>query len=66
MALQRIYENRQQTRYVLAMLEGINASLIYDAVELDIIEVERESNRKTAGYRFHLSDRGPKLLAIAD
>ena len=55
-----------ETRYELAVLEGINARLIYDAVELDLVEVERESNRKTGGYRFHLSDRGRKLLDITD
>jgi len=38
----------------------------YDAVELDLVTVERESNRKTGGYRFHLSDRGRKLLDITD
>ena len=53
-------------RYELAVLEGINARLIYDAVELDLVEVERESNRNTGGYRFQLSDRGRKLLDITD
>jgi hypothetical protein len=54
------------TRYELALLEGINARLIYNAVELDLVEVERESNRKTGGCRFRLSDRGRKLLNIID
>jgi hypothetical protein len=54
------------TRYELAVLEGINARLIYDAVELDLVTVERESNRKTGGYRFNLSDRGRKLLDVTD
>jgi hypothetical protein len=54
------------TRYELTVLDGVNAALIYQAVEQDLVEVELESKRGMSSYRFHLADAGRKLLEVPE
>ena len=50
------------TRYELTVLDAVNAALVYQAVELNLVDVKLDSNRGMPTYRFHLADAGRRLL----
>jgi hypothetical protein len=50
------------TPYELTVLDGVNDALIYQAIELDLINVELDSRHGMATYRFHIAAAGRKLL----
>jgi len=53
------------TQYEL-MMQGVKGGLIYEAVMLKLIRVERERGLEDVAYRFHILPAGAQLLAVQE
>jgi hypothetical protein len=54
------------SQYELAAVEGVNASVTYKAVMLDLVYAHLLSDEERATYRYYLLERGRALLSSPD
>jgi hypothetical protein len=54
------------TQYELTNMRGVKSSLIFEAVMLSLVRVERERGSKHAAYRFFILPAGAQLLAVQE